>query len=150
MCRSLSASRTRIALVCANMASGRGGSAVRFQFGEGERVLCYEPDPSKAKVLYDSKVLECRTAYKETKSGAKRPVPEYLIHFSGWNSTWDRWVTEEQILADSPENRQLQVRKWASHLRDVCAISEMTINAFHSVSWRRKRRSTLNGTSDSS
>lgn len=30
--------------------------SVRYKFSEGERVLCYEPDPTKAKVLYDSKV----------------------------------------------------------------------------------------------
>lgn len=38
------------------MVSTRG---VRYKFTEGERVLCYEPDPTKAKVLYDSKV--CKT-----------------------------------------------------------------------------------------
>lgn len=35
------------------MVSTRGP---RYKFIEGERVLCYEPDPTKAKVLYDSKV----------------------------------------------------------------------------------------------
>lgn len=29
---------------------------VKLKFYDGERVLCYEPDPTKAKVLYDSKV----------------------------------------------------------------------------------------------
>lgn len=37
----------------AKMVSTRG---VKFKFTEGEKVLCYEPDSSKAKVLYDSKV----------------------------------------------------------------------------------------------
>lgn len=36
------------------MVSTRG---LRYKFSEGERVLCYEPDPTKAKVLYDSKVI---------------------------------------------------------------------------------------------
>lgn len=35
------------------MVSTRG---CKFKFSIGERVLCYEPDLSKAKVLYDSKV----------------------------------------------------------------------------------------------
>lgn len=35
------------------MVSTRGP---KFKFAVGERVLCYEPDPTKAKVLYDSKV----------------------------------------------------------------------------------------------
>lgn len=37
------------------MVSTRGH---KYKFTDGERVLCYEPDPTKAKVLYDSKVLK--------------------------------------------------------------------------------------------
>lgn len=29
----------------------------KCKFDEGEKVLCYEPDPAKTKVLYDSKVI---------------------------------------------------------------------------------------------
>ena len=29
---------------------------IKYQFHKGERVLCFEPDPTKAKVLYDAKV----------------------------------------------------------------------------------------------
>jgi len=36
-----------------NMSSARG---VRFQYRSGESVLCFEPDSTKAKVLYDAKV----------------------------------------------------------------------------------------------
>lgn len=35
------------------MVSTRG---VKLKFSEGEKVLCYEPDPAKTKVLYNSKV----------------------------------------------------------------------------------------------
>lgn len=42
------------------MVSTRGP---KFKFCDGEKVLCYEPDPTKAKVLYDSKVR-----YKERKN----------------------------------------------------------------------------------
>lgn len=35
------------------MVSTRGP---KHKFSIGEKVLCYEPDPTKAKVLYDSKV----------------------------------------------------------------------------------------------
>lgn len=37
------------------MISTRG---VKFKFSTGEKVLCYEPDPTKAKVLYESKVCK--------------------------------------------------------------------------------------------
>lgn len=30
--------------------------SIKYKFNENEKVLCYEPDPTKAKVLYDSKV----------------------------------------------------------------------------------------------
>lgn len=51
-------------------AAGRGSAPLRhdeqmtsrgmkFKFHRGERVLCFEPDPTKAKVLYDAKVT-CR------------------------------------------------------------------------------------------
>lgn len=30
---------------------------IKYQFHKGERVLCFEPDPTKAKVLYDAKVI---------------------------------------------------------------------------------------------
>lgn len=56
------------------MVSTRG---VRVKFSEGERVLCYEPDPTKAKVLYDSKVLNVVF----NKDGKGRKQIEYLIHF---------------------------------------------------------------------
>lgn len=36
------------------MVSTRGH---KYKFSDGEKVLCYEPDPTKAKVLYDSKVI---------------------------------------------------------------------------------------------
>ena len=35
------------------MSTTRG---VRFQYRTGESVLCFEPDSTKAKVLYDAKV----------------------------------------------------------------------------------------------
>ncbi|KAI4458732.1 mortality factor 4-like protein [Holotrichia oblita] len=83
------------------MVSTRG---VKSKFFEGEKVLCYEPDPTKARVLYDSKVLEVII----NKDHRGRKAIEYLIHFQGWNSSWDRCVREEFVLKDTPENRQLQ------------------------------------------
>ncbi|XP_055932619.1 male-specific lethal 3 homolog [Argiope bruennichi] len=79
---------------------------VKFKFAAGEKVLCYEPDPTKAKVLYESKVLDLVVSRDER----GRKVPEYLIHFFGWNSSWDRCVREEFILPFTEENRELQVK----------------------------------------
>uniref|UniRef100_A0A2P2I621 Protein male-specific lethal-3 n=1 Tax=Hirondellea gigas TaxID=1518452 RepID=A0A2P2I621_9CRUS len=86
------------------MVSTRG---VKARFCEGERVLCYEPDPTKAKVLYESKVLQL--VYNKDVSRGKKQL-EYLIHFQGWNASWDRCVDEDLVLKDTEENRDLQKR----------------------------------------
>ncbi|XP_067349696.1 MSL complex subunit 3-like isoform X2 [Channa argus] len=81
--------------------SSRG---IKYQFHKGERVLCFEPDPSKAKVLYDAKVIDVLIGTDEH----GRRIPKYLIHFNGWNRSWDRWAAEDHVLRDTDENRKLQ------------------------------------------
>eukprot|EP00092_Neocalanus_flemingeri_P041006 GFUD01044649.1.p1 GENE.GFUD01044649.1~~GFUD01044649.1.p1 ORF type:complete len:509 (+),score=166.28 GFUD01044649.1:46-1572(+) len=76
----------------------------KLRFMGGEKVLCYEPDPNKAKVVYDAKILEVQANYDE--KGKKQN--EYLVHFQGWNSSWDRYVLEDMLLKDCDENRILQ------------------------------------------
>ncbi|XP_060652212.1 protein male-specific lethal-3 [Drosophila nasuta] len=73
-------------------------------FNRGERVLCYEPDESKARVLYVSKVL----AVYEQRDEANYTYFEYKIHFQGWSSSWDRNVRASGLLKDNEENRKLQ------------------------------------------
>ncbi|KAF7285009.1 male-specific lethal 3 [Rhynchophorus ferrugineus] len=97
------------------MVSTRG---IKLKFFVGERVLCYEPDPTKAKVLYDSKVLNIVIRKDQ---GGKKAV-EYLIHFQGWNSSWDRCVKEEYVLKDTAENRQLQ--------RDLAEKAQLQLGAY--------------------
>uniref|UniRef100_A0A8C8Y9P3 MSL complex subunit 3 n=1 Tax=Panthera leo TaxID=9689 RepID=A0A8C8Y9P3_PANLE len=54
---------------------------MKFKFHSGEKVLCFEPDPTKARVLYDAKIVDVIVG-KDEKG---RKIPEYLIHFNGWN-----------------------------------------------------------------
>uniref|UniRef100_A0A3Q3J7N2 Chromo domain-containing protein n=1 Tax=Monopterus albus TaxID=43700 RepID=A0A3Q3J7N2_MONAL len=77
---------------------------IKYQFHKGERVLCFEPDPTKAKVLYDAKVIDILINTDEH----GRRIPKYLIHFNGWNRSWDRWAAEDHVLRDTEENRKLQ------------------------------------------
>ncbi|XP_076008608.1 MSL complex subunit 3-like isoform X2 [Genypterus blacodes] len=79
---------------------------IKYQFHTGEKVLCFEPDPTKAKVLYDAKVIDVVISTDEH----GRRIPKYLIHFNGWNSSWDRWAAEDHVLRDSEENRNLQFK----------------------------------------
>ncbi|XP_076621178.1 male-specific lethal 3 isoform X2 [Colletes latitarsis] len=106
------------------MVSTRGP---KFKFCDGEKVLCYEPDPTKAKVLYDSKVLDVIV----NKDQRGRKAVEYLIHFQGWNSSWDRCVTEEYVLKDTEENRQLQ--------RDLAQKAQLHLGAYLYRRERKKR-----------
>ncbi|KAL2102301.1 hypothetical protein ACEWY4_001469 [Coilia grayii] len=102
---------------------------MKFKFHKGEKVLCFEPDPSKAKVLYDAKVVDI--VLRKDDQGKR--VPQYLIHFNGWNRSWDRWAAEDHVLRDSEENRTLQ-RKLARK-----ALARMKRKGW------RKRRSRLPG-----
>lgn len=53
----------------------------------------------------------------------KNRKSEYLVHFYGWNSSWDRCVPEDNILKDCPDNRQLQ--------------KQLAEEAAHSIRWKR-------------
>jgi len=75
-----------------------------MKFEEGERVLCYEPDPNKVKLIHDAKILEV-SAGTDSRG---RKVDEYLVHFQGWNASWDRYVMEDLLLKETEGNRRLQ------------------------------------------
>uniref|UniRef100_A0A8D1L9W4 MSL complex subunit 3 n=1 Tax=Sus scrofa TaxID=9823 RepID=A0A8D1L9W4_PIG len=160
---------------------------MKFKFHSGEKVLCFEPDPTKARVLYDAKVPPRRDR-EDARDGDPgtggergcgrspwghrwegwpnppaelaldaaepsrlqlpevsrlqlaglawtlivdvivgkdekgRKIPEYLIHFNGWNRSWDRWAAEDHVLRDTDENRRLQrklARKAVARLRST-------------------------------
>ncbi|XP_051993265.1 male-specific lethal 3 homolog isoform X2 [Xyrauchen texanus] len=97
---------------------------MKFKFHKGEKVLCFEPDPSKARVLYDAKVVDIEVV----KDDQGKRVPKYLIHFNGWNRSWDRWAAEDHVLRDTEETRNLQ-RKLARK-----ALARM-----RKKGWRKRR-----------
>ena len=79
------------------------------KFNVGERVLCYEPDLTKARVVYDAKILKIECPETRSRSAKNSSVEfHYLVHFQGWSSTWDRYVTEEFLLKTTENNRALQ------------------------------------------
>lgn len=82
-----------------------------------EKVLCFEPDTMLEKVLYDAKIRD--VAEGKDKKGKK--TFEYLVHFQGWNKTWDRRVGEDFLLKDNAENRKLQ--------RDLAEKSQLQLGA---------------------
>jgi len=84
------------------MVSTRG---IKPKYDIGERVLCYEPDPKKMKMLYDAKVLGHRPS--EHNNG-KRGGFDYLVHFLGWNPSWDSYVADDMLMKDNAEGRNEQ------------------------------------------
>ncbi|XP_021363200.1 male-specific lethal 3 homolog isoform X2 [Mizuhopecten yessoensis] len=81
---------------------------IKYQYSVGECVLCFEPDPTKARVLYDAKILD-QTFVKDVKNHTRK-TPAYHIHFQGWNNSWDRVVVENHILKNDETNRDLMKR----------------------------------------
>ncbi|XP_065668732.1 MSL complex subunit 3 isoform X2 [Hydra vulgaris] len=73
-------------------------------FTVNDLVLCYEPDPHKARVLYEAKIIDI----DQTKDDQGKLVSEFYVHFQGWNKSWDRWVLEDQILTINENSRELQ------------------------------------------
>lgn len=96
----------------------------RKLFSEGERVLCYDPNPTRLRVLYDAKILRVN----KTKADV-----EYYIHFLGWSNSWDRYISPELLLEDNEKNRQLQA----------------DLNAEAKKRMPKKKRSRLNNTHSS-
>ena len=78
-----------------------------LKYEVGEKVLCYEPDPTKAKVIYDAKILKIvDNENKDLVKGQKA----FLVHFQGWSSTWDRFVAHDCLLKANDEGKELQKR----------------------------------------
>ncbi|XP_057314881.1 male-specific lethal 3 homolog isoform X2 [Hydractinia symbiolongicarpus] len=85
----------------------------KCKFQVNELVLCYEPDPMKACMLYEAKILDIDI----TKDDKGRKVSEYYVHFQGWNKSWDRWILEEQLLKDIESGRALQAKLYKEAIK---------------------------------
>ena len=58
---------------------------LEFSHKVGENVLCFEPDLSMAKMLYNARLLEL-SCLRDSRG---RREPAYLVHFQGWNSRYE-------------------------------------------------------------
>ncbi|KAG5668703.1 hypothetical protein PVAND_016632 [Polypedilum vanderplanki] len=96
-------------------------------FEINEKILCFEPDEKLEKVLYDAKIRDVQEIIRKGKK-----CYEYLVHFQGWNSSWDRKVCEDYILKDTPENRKLQ--------RELAEKKQLQLGAYLYRKERKKRK----------
>ncbi|KAK4474208.1 hypothetical protein MN116_003505 [Schistosoma mekongi] len=67
----------------------------------GQKLLCFEPDSSKAKLIYFAKILK-HVSRRDT------DIPHYSVHFHGWKCKWDREVPEDLLLENNEFNRILK------------------------------------------
>jgi mortality factor 4-like protein 1 len=72
-----------------------------MQFAEGETVLCYH-----GPILYQAKCI---------KTEIKNKVPQYFIHYNGWNKGWDEWVSYPRVLKLNEENLKKQNELFEIH-----------------------------------
>ena len=100
----------------------------KTKYKPGDRVMCYEPDPTKARVLYDARVLELRKEKK--RKDEKGTKTECLMHFVGWSNNWDCWVDESSILKDNEVNREIQ--------RRANRVANRAIKKDESITFRNK------------
>ena len=60
---------------------------------ENQKVLCYHGE-----FLYEAKIIK---SYHISDSNPER---KYLIHYSGWNKTWDEWVLTSRLMPFTDNN----------------------------------------------
>eukprot|EP00611_Tribonema_gayanum_P030352 TRINITY_DN840_c1_g1_i1.p1 TRINITY_DN840_c1_g1~~TRINITY_DN840_c1_g1_i1.p1 ORF type:complete len:335 (-),score=139.47 TRINITY_DN840_c1_g1_i1:76-999(-) len=53
-------------------------------------------------LLYKARIMKL----KQTDDGKHH----YFVHYLGWNSRWDKWSEEEELMPDGPESEELQKR----------------------------------------
>ncbi|KAH8159543.1 hypothetical protein CIB48_g8702 [Xylaria polymorpha] len=66
-------------------------------YGKEEKVLCFHGD-----LMYEAKIIDVRV-----EPGKKADDAQYRIHYKGWKSSWDDWVTHDRIRKFTEDNKQL-------------------------------------------
>ncbi|KAG7383128.1 Esa1p-associated factor [Phytophthora pseudosyringae] len=61
----------------------------------GDKVLVYYD-----LLIFDAEVLKVEAA------GSR--ASRFFVHFPGWSDSWDEWIAQENVLEDSPANRERQ------------------------------------------
>jgi mortality factor 4-like protein 1 len=111
-------------------------------------------------LLYEAKVMKTRDPGSDTaltKQGTEEVDPEelpndaedervYFIHYKGWKSSWDEWVTSARLKELTLENLKLQKELKNSALASTSTVSangsgRKTIDVSKSVNSRNNRRS---------
>ncbi|KAL7570440.1 hypothetical protein ACA910_017271 [Epithemia clementina (nom. ined.)] len=79
-----------------NAAPGGASSNPRYQLDD--RVFAKDGTLKEAIKYYPATIRERRCSHG---------VWQYKVHYQGWNSRWDQWLADDQIMIDSQQNRNL-------------------------------------------
>jgi mortality factor 4-like protein 1 len=78
-------------------------------FSKDERVLCFHHE-----MLYEAKILDVKPAEADEQgtnaanaSKLEGPQWSYKIHYKGWKSSWDDWVSQDRVRKFTDENKEL-------------------------------------------
>ena len=66
-----------------------------FFYETDEKILCYDT----VNMIYAATVLQ-------RKIGRKNNEALYLVHYKGWDSKWDEWVSSERCLKKTEKNEE--------------------------------------------
>ncbi|KAI6658896.1 Mortality factor 4-like protein 1 [Oopsacas minuta] len=66
---------------------------------ENQKVLCYHGE-----FLYEAKVVKYHRDVQESLSSETQPEIQYLVHYNGWNKTWDEWVPSSRLMPLTEDN----------------------------------------------
>lgn len=102
-----------------NKSERKSDEKTKVQFNEGEQILCYH-----GPLLYEAKCV---------KIDLKNKTPQYLIHYSGWNKSWDEWIESKRICKLNEENTKKQHELLKTHGTKQI-LTKIKANAKKSVS----------------
>ncbi|VVC38863.1 Chromo/chromo shadow domain,RNA binding activity-knot of a chromodomain,Chromo domain-like [Cinara cedri] len=110
-----------------------------YDFQKGEELLCYSSH-AWTLLLYKAKCIDRRLSPQST-SNKKSMIAEYLIHFFGWHSKWDEWVTEDRLLKITNINL-----KYKEQLRIQAEVNEWKTRTRLTEEEKKKREEIMNRT----
>ncbi|KXN70703.1 hypothetical protein CONCODRAFT_78721 [Conidiobolus coronatus NRRL 28638] len=111
----------------------------KLNFDLKELVLCFHgPQLYEAKVenidwYTSSDEEDANVKYENKDPSGKSIKPLYLIHYKGWNQSWDEWVTETRMLKLNEEGLQKQ-RELREKLKPRKAVAKAKATQTNSTS----------------
>ncbi|KAL7746692.1 Esa1p-associated factor [Sorochytrium milnesiophthora] len=112
------------------------GERKEQSFVADERVLCYH-----GLLVYEAKVQKAEMRAGLAGSEDTEVCQRYLIHYKGWNSSWDEWVKADRLLKFTDENLLLQRDLKDQHLPGRI-VTTPTSKASATLKEARKRGTT--------